>query len=143
MTVEAESLVGAWFLKEWLIEYEDGQTHHPFGNNALGQILYTQDGKMSATIMDSSRPDFAKASSRSVSESQKVAAFDSYFQYAGGWHIEGDVVVHTVEFSLNPDLVGTLQRRHVSFSGPRNLTLSATEEIAGKGVRRHCIHWFR
>ena len=141
--IKPEGLIGAWCLKQWFIQYEDGRTRYPFGTDAVGQLLYTHDGQMSAIIMGPGRPGFAQNSPRLVTENQKAAAFDSYFQYAGSWHIKGDVVVHRVEFALNPDFVGTLQRRHVSFPGSGRLILSAAEEATGKGTRYHTLNWYK
>ncbi len=143
MSVMEKDILGAWHLQQWRIELPDGRVHYPFGETPKGQILYTADGQMSATIMADARTGFGAASARQISDAQKAAAFDGYFHYAGHWSLEGDVVVHDVTLSLNPDFIGTQQRRQAHFQDPYHLTLSAKEEVKGKGWRHHFIDWFR
>ena len=130
-------------MKEWRIELGDGSTRYPFGTDAVGQILYTHEGKMSAVIMTGNRSRFGKHSARHLSESQKIVAFDSYFHYAGTWVIEGDQLVHSVDFSLNPDFMGTQQRRSAKLQDPYHLTLSAREKSDGGTSRLHYLEWCR
>ena len=69
------------------------------------------------------------------------AAYLSFFSYSGRWHVHGDVVFHEVELALNPNLVGTVQRRRLSIAGA-GLDLSAKEDD-GSGVREHVLSWQR
>ena len=140
-----ESLVGAWQLQRWEIVREvAGQgriASLPFGAGAVGLLLYTADGWMSATIMAEGRRPFSRANPRSASAVERAAAFDGYFSYAGRWSVEGSRVRHEVTVALNPAMVGTLQVREARLVG-RTLTLSAEEATEG-GVRRHRLVWRR
>ena len=133
--------IGAWSLVDWRIEYSDGTVTRPFGDDAHGYIVYSQDGTMTASIAKNARPAFGLANARSASEQQKAAAFDSYFHYAGPWDVDGEEVVHTVTMSLNPDMTGTRQRRTARFSGDGELTLSAFEATKNGGERHHILQW--
>lgn len=141
----AESLVGAWQLQRWEIVREvAGQgriASLPFGAGAVGLLLYTADGWMSATIMAEGRRPFSRANPRSASAVERAAAFDGYFSYAGRWSVEGSRVRHEVTVALNPAMVGTLQLREARLAG-RTLTLSAEETVAD-GLRRHRLVWKR
>jgi hypothetical protein len=141
----AESLVGAWQLQRWEIVREvagQGPTASlPFGAGAVGLLLYTADGWMSATIMAEGRRPFSRANPRSASAVERAAAFDGYFSYAGRWSVEGGRVRHEVTVALNPAMVGTLQVREARLVG-RRLTLSA-EEATEDGLRRHRLVWKR
>ena len=143
MTPGPERLVGAWSLAKWRIEYGDGRVTHPFGADARGRLLYQAGGRMCATVSAATRPGLGHANARHASVARKAAAFDTYFHYAGTWRLEGDVVVHAVEFALNPDMIGTEQRRSATFDGPDRLTLSADERQDKKRMRRHVLTWER
>lgn len=141
MSHEPEDFVGSWTLIDWRIEYSDGGVTRPFGEGAQGYIVYSADGTMTASIAKSARPPFGLANARNASADQKAAAFDSYFHYAGPWRIEGEVVVHTVTMSINPDMVGTDQRRLAVFNGLGELTLSAHEALKDGTERHHILQW--
>jgi Lipocalin-like domain len=56
-------LLGGWRLERWSLVYEDGREEFPMGPDALGYILYTPTGQVSATIMRADRSEcFAYAS---------------------------------------------------------------------------------
>lgn len=131
-------ILGGWELVSWTITV--GQTiSHPFGKQPNGRILYTGDGQMSATIARSDRRPLSHPVPAKAPDAEKLAAFDSYFSYGGSFEIEGDEVVHRVELSLNPNFVGTEQRRRMTFDR-EFLTLSA-DEATTKGLKHHAIRW--
>jgi len=133
-------LEGTWHLLAWEIE-TDGQITHPFGADATGLLHYTADGGMAACIARADRPRWSTGNPRKAPDAERLAAFESYFHYAGIWRIERRdgqrVVIHQVSHSLNPDFVGSEQVRRVDLDGDR-LTLSAQE-----GPRHHRLRWRR
>ena len=138
----ATALAGAWHLVRWDISYSDGRpTTLPYGDQACGTILYTDDGWMSACIARGDRPKLSSASVRSAPESERLAAFESYFQYSGPYTlqtVDGQLqVAHRVTMALNPNFVGTEQVRNATFSGDDGLTLSASDTVPGGHVARH------
>ena len=142
-------LLGTWHLVRWEISYGDGRAPTlPFGDRASGLITYTNDGTMQACISRPDRPRLSSASVRSAPEAERLAAFESYFQYAGPYTLRAGPttrqVVHTVTHSLNPNFVGTQQVRDVHFAGNRRLTLSASDLVPGSSVvRHHRLVWDR
>jgi hypothetical protein len=139
---DPDRFLGAWKLVVWDIIYADGRPpSYPYGDNAVGWIMYTPDRRMSVTIC---RPGRARLSTENVRKApieERLAAFESYFTYAGTYSVDGADVIHHVEFSLNPNFCNTEQRRFAAFEG-RRLTLSAEDEVAG--VRRtHRLVWER
>lgn len=136
-----EKFFGAWRLIDWRIEYSDGGVTRPFGDGAHGYIIYSVDGTMTASIAKAVRAPFGIANARNASAEQKAEAFDSYFHYAGSWRIDGEVVVHGVTMSLNPDMKGTEQRRLAVFDGSGGLSLSAHEALKDGGSRHHILQW--
>jgi hypothetical protein len=135
-------LLGTWQLVRWDITYGDGRPPTlPFGEGATGLILYSNDGWMNACIARAGRPRLSSESVRSAPEAERLAAFESFFQYAGLYAIrthEGrQQVVHSVTHALNPNFVGTQQVRNMDFSADGQLTLSASDTVPGSGVARH------
>lgn len=146
----AQRLLGSWQLVRWEIGYSDARpSSFPFGPDATGLIQYTHDGGMSACIARKGRAPLSGPSTRSAPQQEQLAAFESYFQYAGRFHTrsaQGRVqVVHQVTHSLNPNFVGTEQVRDVGFADDGTLTLSADEDLPGGSdvVRHHRLIWRR
>lgn len=142
---EADPLRGTWQLVRWEIAYGDGRPPTlPFGEGASGLIHYTADGHMSACIARAGRRPLSSESVRSAPAEERLAAFESYFQYAGPYELRrgahlptGMQVVHHVTMSLNPNFVGTDQVRNVEFDAAGVLTLSASDTVPGSAVARH------
>ena len=130
----AQDLQGIWTLVRWEITYDDGRpTTYPFGPDATGLIQYTHDGGMAAC---------------SAPEAERLAAFESFFQYAGRYEVrqhEGRAqVVHHVSHALNPNFVGSDQIRNMDFAADGTLTLSASDPVPGTTtLRHHRLIWRR
>ena len=78
------SLLGTWQLVRWEITYGNGRAPSlPFGAQATGLILYAADGWMNACIARGGRARLSGESVRSAPEGECLAAFESFFQYAG------------------------------------------------------------
>ena len=142
-------LLGTWHLVRWEITYGDGRAPTlPYGADATGMICYTGDGNMSACIARGGRAPLSSASVRSAPVAERLAAFESFFQYAGPYTIQGEAgrqqVVHTVTHALNPNFVGTRQVRNMAFGADGNLTLSASDTLPGtQTARHHSLVWRR
>jgi hypothetical protein len=144
MSIKPEDLIGTWHLATWEIRFGDGKDKsYPFGDDAIGQLLYSADGYMSATISRADRPPLSTARLRQAPIEEKAEAFEGYYHYAGSWQIDGDYVVHQVSMSLNPGYVGTEQRRLVSIKDC-HMTLSTADQGREEGnFRRHYLVWRR
>ncbi len=141
-SASVDLLLGTWHLLRWEISYSDARAPTlPFGANATGMIVYATDGWMNACIARSGRAHLSSDSVRSAPQAQRLAAFESYFQYAGRYEVRtanGQLqVVHTVTHALNPNFVGTQQVRNMHFSSDGALTLSASDSVPGTTVSRH------
>lgn len=153
MTAPADCpLLGTWTLVRWEITYGDGRPPTlPYGADARGFIQYTADGFMSAAIARNERPRLSSESVRSAPVPERLAAFESFFQYAGPFEFRrgaelptGAQVVHHVTMALNPNFVGTDQVRNVEFDAAGVLTLSASDTVPGTAVaRHHRLKWRR
>ena len=137
MTLPASALIGTWRLERWEIVYEDGRPAEcPLGEDAVGLLMYTDDGHVSASLARSARVpvDASDASS-------KARAFDAYFGYAGRYEVRNGAVVHHIALALDPALTGVTTSRNISLDGER-LTLSGPD-FAAASPRSHRIVWRR
>jgi hypothetical protein len=92
----------------------------PFGPNPSGKLTMTNDGYISVVI---SNPDVARLPNgttwSNTTDAQAATIAKAVVAYCGEFNTfhEGDQLVLTtvVDVSLNPEWVGTTQRRNVSF----------------------------
>lgn len=136
-----KKFVGSWQLQSWTIGYSNSdRLSHPFGESPEGLLLYTPDGRMSASVARHDRDLFPQGKSiKSLPKDIRADAYNSYFHYAGRYHFDGKSVVHKVEMSLNPNFVGTQQVREFEFDDGR-LTLRGIDRV-GEIDRIHTLVW--
>ena len=109
----------------------DGQKiSYPLGRDAVGYIMYNQDGYMSVTIMRPNRTKFAAGDLLGGSVEEKAQAAETYVSYCGRYEFRGYTVIHHVELSSFPNWVGVDQERLVEREGNR-LTLSTRPILLG------------
>jgi len=90
-------LVGAWELVEWTASH-DGEVSHPSGPDAVGRLIYSDDGLMSAFL------------ARGDGSSDALA-------YSGAWELRGEEVVHHVTLATRASFVGADLVRSVAWEG--------------------------
>ena len=107
--------IGMWKLVNFELKDLNGNTLHPFGENATGICIIEKNGYLSAQVMRCDRPKFV---SELPAPEEIQAAYKSYLAYYGKINInEKNGTFNTrVEGSLNPDWVGTDQLRYFEFS---------------------------
>ena len=131
----ANPLVGTWRLVSWENrDVVDGRLDYPLGRDAVGYIMYGEDGYMSVAIARPGRAVFAAEDLFGGSSGERARAAETYVSYCGTYEFRGDTVVHRVELSLFPNWVGVEQERLVEFVGDR-LVLSTRPILLG-GVQR-------
>jgi hypothetical protein len=135
--MDASVLIGTWRLERWELVYGDGRPCEcPLGPDAVGFLMYTRDGYVSAQLARAARPAFDPADPTS-----KARAFDDYFAYTGRYAVRGDSVFHTIALAPNPAMTGAETERRIELDGDR-LTLSGPDFSAGS-PRLHRIIWRR
>lgn len=120
-------LVGAWSLLECAEIMRDGSKRLPLGERALGQVVYTADGRMSAQLVRADRAAFASDDFRLAPVAQAAAAFQQYFSYFGSYKIDAaaGTVTHFIEGAWFPNLENKAQVRTFRLQDDR-LILEAT-----------------
>ena len=135
-------LIGTWRLISWENRSIDGQISYPLGQDAVGYIMYTQDGYMCVAIMRPHRTPFAAGDLLGGSSAEKAQAAETYVSYCGQYEFRGDVVIHHVELSFFPNWVGIDQERLVDLTGKR-LTLSTRPMVFGGRQQTAHLIWER
>jgi hypothetical protein len=135
-------LIGTWRLISWENRSLDGQISYPLGKDAVGYIIYNQDGYMFVAIMRPDRATFAAGDLLSGSIEEKAYAAGTYVSYCGRYEFRGDTVIHHVDLSLFPNWVGVDQERLVEVRGDR-LTLSSRPILLGGMQQSAHLIWER
>jgi hypothetical protein len=134
-------LVGTWRLAS-CVRRRGGRTEHPYGEQPVGLLLYTGDGRMSVHLASGDRTPLSSLDLTELPETEVALAFRTYLGYAGRYRISGDTVVHEVEVSSIPDWVGTELVRRVSTSG-QALVLRTPEDLTAEGSVVWELQWLR
>jgi hypothetical protein len=135
-------LIGTWRLLSWENTNIGGEVSYPLGKDAVGYIMYGQDGYMSVAIMRPDRAKFAAGDLLSGSAQERAQAAGTYVSYCGQYEFRGDTVVHRVELSLFPNWVGSDQERLVELRGNR-LRLSTHPVLLGGVQQTAHLIWER
>ena len=110
------SLIGTWRLVEWTFTVDDSRPTRPWGGNPEGLLTYTEDGRMSASLMSNGRPGAPTRTLSAAPIEIRAAAAAGYLSYAGSYSIDGSDVLHHIELSLMPNWVGTTERRLIEWT---------------------------
>ena len=133
----ASALIGTWQLVRWELVYEDGRPPEcPLGADAVGFIIYTADGHVSATLARRERLPIGTRD-----RSAKASAYDDFFCYVGSYAVRDGAVTHRIAVAPDPSLTGVETVRSISLDGDR-LTLAGPDFHAGS-PRTHRIVWRR
>ena len=140
----ADEIVGAWHLVSFTAEYaERPGTTHPLGRDAIGIIMYTADGYMSAQIMRPGRRDYNLVDGDASDREQAAAAATGYLAYSGPYTVDEmtQMLHHEVEVSLLPAWLGTVQLRDAKLDRDQ-LTLVGEDDLPS-GKLRSVLVWKR
>lgn len=121
--MSTDKLIGAWSLVS-STQSRNNVISRTFGDPPSGQIQYTNDGRMSAFLMD---PDWARTGKNAVEES------DRFFAYAGRWELNGNTISHFIEFCSAPSKIGTTFFRYLNFLSENEIELTTKPETTKSG----------
>ena len=133
--------VGTWRLLSFEVRSNEGKVYYPWGEHPIGYIMYNDDGYMSVSMMDPSRPRFDVSDLPRGTVEQKAAAADKYISYAGKYETKGNKVYHHVDVSLFPDWVGGDQVRNFKFED--NRLMLSTDRETGKVKKKMSLARFQ
>ena len=103
-----DQLVGAWALKDFTQENEDGDITYPLDKNPSGFIIYTSDGYMSAQMQKKDRAMFDSDDMFGGKPEEYKEAASGYLAYSGRFFVdeEQQTVTHELTASLFPNWLG-------------------------------------
>jgi hypothetical protein len=134
--MKAEDIIGTWRSIGHEIVASDGTISHPFGPGPhAGQIVYHPNGTVAVLVIRTDPQRLGAASPAA----ERAAALDRCVAYIGRYEVEGDVVRHRIEVSMNPAWIGSAQERQATLTGDR-LVLSPPPDAQGARAR---ITWQR
>lgn len=129
-----DRLVGAWKLESYVERPLDGSPEsYPLGSDAIGIIMYTPDGYMSAQLMRQGRPLFASGDWLEGTAEEYTGAA-SYIAYSGAYKVDEQrrTLSHSMYVSFFPNWLGQTQPRIVELKGDI-LRLSTASPIRSNG----------
>ena len=97
----SKEFLGSWSLVSFERVLSNGEVLKPFGDAALGSLLYQADGHMSAQLSGLNRPKLSSGEPLDASVEETSDAWRSYMGYWGSYRVfaERRVVVHRAEGS--------------------------------------------
>jgi hypothetical protein len=137
-----EQFVGAWKLVSTEETLKDGSSrpYPDVGPHGMGYLIYTADGHMCAELTGADRPKWKVL----PTPAQKIAAMDTFSAYCGRFEVDemNHIMWHCPDLALNPNFVGTKQRRPYRFETNRLIfSDKQAEEDDDKTVDRWTIVW--
>ncbi len=95
----ADSVVGTWRLVSWVEEETESRAQHKnFGENPIGILTYTADGRISIIFAD---PKRTAPASPKATDAEAAQLYRSMVAYAGSYRLEGDKILVKVDVSWN------------------------------------------
>jgi hypothetical protein len=138
----AIDLCGVWNLTAWRRIADDGTITYPLGEDARGQLVYTETGRMAVQMTGESRPLLETSDPLGGDTRQRADAYSTCLAYVGSYEVRGDTVVHWIDVSLFPNWSGAEQIRPFSYSHDE-LVLRTPPTASGTGVIINEISWVR
>lgn len=133
-------IIGTWELVSTVESMTDGsrRPYQDVGPHGKGFLLYTADGHMCAAGMNPDRPAWKDANK--PTDAEQLRAIEGFFGYCGRYEIDAasHTIYHYPEVALDPNLVGTRQKRPYSFDGE---ILTFSDKDTTPGVERYAISW--
>jgi hypothetical protein len=115
--MEANPIVGTWRLVSFTVQDADGAIAYPFGQDAQGFITYTEEGKVAAQFGRADRALVAAEDWTAATDAEIATAARDYIAFCGTYETHDGMVLHRVELSLMPNLMGREQIHHVVLDG--------------------------
>ncbi len=131
----SQALIGTWKLVSSEFHLSSGDVNHPYGNDAVGLLIYAEDGQMSAQIMRRGRPSFASGDVFGGTPEETKEAMDGVVSYFGSFAVDeaAGTVEHRVVGSVFPNWENETQVRYHELEGT-HLTLRTAPLPAGQGI---------
>jgi hypothetical protein len=141
----AKRLVGAWRLISYTQRLADGSRRQ--SPLSVGQIIYTDNNQMCAVLMDPSRLKWMQPGpyASPSNELEALSAVQGSDAYCGRveLHVQEGFVLHHVEETVRPNLIGATRKRWFTFDGPNRLVLRIEPSELPAGIVEGILTWER
>ena len=105
--IERDKLIGSWKLASIKVLGANAAGRRPpFGLRPQGVLHYTAENRMAALLQDADRPPMPNGRQGASAEDMAQAS-RGFSAYAGTFVIDGDRIIHQVEFNSYPNDIGT------------------------------------
>jgi Lipocalin-like domain len=133
---QRDKILGSWQIVSWTIkDLSTGQISPALGDNPVGYITYTPEGRVMVLVLRGYR---RKPAALVPTDAEKVALYDSMFAYAGTYSVDDEKVLHHIDMSWNEAWTGTTQVRFLRLHGDM---LIYTSSPAPNPLNGHdCVH---
>jgi hypothetical protein len=132
-----KDLVGTWAHVENVNTRSDGTRIEPFGADAKGSAIFTENGRFSIFLHRSSMPKFASNNRTQGTADENKAIVEGMIALYGTYTLEGKTIMLKVEGSSFPNWVGTTQPRPVSsFTGDEMVFGNVASSAGGSALVR-------
>jgi hypothetical protein len=138
----ADTIVGSWRLLSWVeVETETKAVRAAFGDDPVGVITYTPDGRTAIFIANPKRK--APAGPKAT-DAEAIDLYRTIVAYAGTYSVDGDTITHKIEVSWNQTWSGTSQKRHIEIKED-HLTIKTPPIISPSSGKEsvHTLVWER
>ena len=127
-------MVGAWRLVSYESRDNTGAVHYPFGQGAIGRLLYDAHGNVSAMLMKSDRPPFASQDPLRGTDAEVRAAFHGFSAYFGTYSVDPltRTVTHHVIAASYPNWANGDQVRCYKLDGKHLVLSTPPIQIGGR-----------
>jgi lipocalin-like protein len=128
------TLIGTWRLVSAKDTIENGEVRNAYGQNPVGLLTYTGDGRMMAIITFDGRKPLSVTDRVSAPVEERAEAFSTFVAYAGSYTFTGDKVIHHVEAAWMQNMVNGDQVRVIVKLQRNRITLRTPPFLMG-GVK--------
>jgi hypothetical protein len=106
MRLTKSELVGTYRLVYGGIERPGGTVEYPYGEDAIGYLIYLDNDLVSWHIMAADRPPFSNPDLLGGNPEENDRAFRTSNGYVGKHTIEEDIIRYDIEVAQVPNMVG-------------------------------------
>ncbi len=142
--MEDQHFIGTWKLMSSEFRRSDGTIAYPYGDDAIGLLMYTSTGHMAVQLLRANRPVFAAGDPYRGTPEEIKAAFEGYIAYFGSYEVNAvdGIVTHHVHGASFPNWIGGDQQRFFELAG-NQLILSTPPILVGNATLTGVLIWER
>lgn len=131
--------VGDWRLVAMkFVNADTGEVTQPWGDNPVGQLSYSSNGRMIAVLTSDPKDRKPVAPGTDKATEERAALYVSSSAYSGTWSAAGNTVTHKVDVAVNASWVGTDQVRYVRLDKD-DLTIDTAPILGTDGKTKYKI----